>query len=297
LRKNRRHYDALVLKSLSNAFLARMHANRESWYRAFRHGRVAFNILQNTVQIYPEISADAAFGFGLYSYFTAYIKDEYSLVKAVSWMLPAGDRALGLERLQEAAENGVFVKPEAAYFLGHINLHYEKAPDRAETYLTELQENHPRNSFFNRLLLRTYFQQNRQAEATRLNEELLQRYEARAETLSTEQASSSLTEQARRNAVLATLEELYTIRGQLFYQEFNYDEAILAFQEVLSLQPQLTGGAARRHQRIAAYKLGRSYVRQSNKEAAIPYFEALANADSDDGLRELAEAELRRIKE
>lgn len=296
LRTDRKHYDALVLKSLSNAFLARMHANREAWYKAFRHGRIAFNILQNTVELYPEVSADAAFGFGLYSYFTAYIQDEYRLVRAVSWMLPAGDRSLGLERLQEAADEGVFVKPEAAYFLGHIYLHYEGEPDRAETYLRRLREQHPQNSFFSRLLLRTYFRQQRYDEATRLNETLLARYEARREALESGPEPDSTLEQAAHNATLASLEELYTIRGQLHYQQFQYDEALHAFEQVLALRPELAGGASRRHQRVTAYQKGRSHVRQGNPEDAVPYFQLLATSDKDDGLSELAEAELQRIK-
>lgn len=297
LRKDREHFDALVMKSLSNAFMARMYANRESWYKAFRHGRIAFNLLQNTTREYPAISADAAFGFGLYSYFTAYLQDEYRVVRAISWMLPAGDRELGLERLKEASEEGVFVQPEATYFLGHILLHYEEQPDRAETYLLRLREKYPGNSFFNRLLLRTYFRQERADEAAALNEELIRRYQGLVDTAESAESSDSITEQARRNAQKSTLEELYTIRGQLYYQQFEYDEAINAFQEVLTLRQELAGGAGRRHQRITAYQLGRSYVRLGNPEAAIPYFEQLADSDHNDGLGELAKAELGRIRE
>jgi hypothetical protein len=297
LRKDREHYDALVMKSLSNAFMARMYANRESWYKAFRHGRIAFNVLQNTTREYPAVSADAAFGFGLYSYFTAYLQDEYRVVRAISWMLPAGDRELGLQRLQEAADEGVFVQPEATYFLGHILLHYEEEPGRAETYLLRLRENYPRNSFFNRLLLRTYFRQERADEAAEMNDELISRYQSLADSAESEQMNGSITERARRNAQKSTLEELYTIRGQLFYQEFAYDDAINAFQNVLALRPQLASGADRRHQRITAYQLGRSYIRVGNPEAAIPYFEQLAASETNDGLSELAEAELQRIRE
>lgn len=296
LRKDREHYDALVMKSLSNAFLARMYANRESWYKAFRHGRIAFNVLQNTTREYPAVSSDAAFGFGLYSYFTAYLQDEYRVVRAISWMLPAGDRELGLERLKEASQEGIFVQPEATYFLGHIFLHYEEQPGRAETYLLRLRENYPGNSFFNRLLLRTYFRQERADEAAEMNNELISRYQSQVDSAESGQISGSITERARRNAQKSTLEELYTIRGQLFYQEFAYNDAINAFQNVLALQPELAGGADRRHQRITAYQLGRSYVRVGNPEAAIPYFEQLAASDINDGLSELAVGELERIR-
>lgn len=298
LRQERRHFDALVLKALSNAFLARMHANRENWYNAFQHGRLAFNLLQNISRYYPDADADAAFGFGLYSYFTAYLQDEYRVVRAISWMIPDGDRQLGLQRLEQAAQQGVFVKPEATYFLGHIYLHYEKNPARAERYLLQLQQEHPRNSFFNRLLLRTYFRQERMAEASVLNDALLQQYESQLETIQAQDITNApIPEKARHNALLSTLEELYSIRGRLHYQQFSYDEAISAFEKAHALQSRLAGGVERRHQRIAAYQIGRSYVRKGNPEAAEPYFKLLASSNENDGLQELAETELQRISQ
>lgn len=296
LRGDRQHFDGLVLKALSNAFLARMYANRERWYKAFRSGRLAFNLLNTIERQYEEVAADAAFGFGLYSYFTAYLQDEYRLVRAISWMLPDGNRELGLRRLEKAAQDGIFLKPEATYFLGHVYLHYERDPDRAEPHLSALQEHYVRNGFFNRLVLRAYFRQRRYTEAKELTDALLQEYEK--EIVYDEgvpQSSPEFMETARENAVLATLEELHTMRGQIYYQTFSFGEAVEAFEEVRALETQLAGAADRRHQRMATYQLGRSHLRTGNIEAARPLFEALKARDKDDGFTERAETQLRRI--
>ncbi len=150
LHRNRRHKDALVVKTLANGYLSRLYANRGRWYLSFTHGRTALNVLNVLERTYPDLP-DTQFGTGLYLYFTAYVADTNPIVRTVSFMLPAGDRAQGLELLEQAAENSTLTRPEAVYFLGHILLNYENKPDKARGYLLELVERYPQNRVFWRL--------------------------------------------------------------------------------------------------------------------------------------------------
>jgi hypothetical protein len=153
LRRDRRDVDALVIKALANGFLARLYSNRENWYKSLSHARVSLNVMFRIEQLEPDLH-DLQFGLGNYNYFAAYLADEYPLVRPLAWMLPGGDRADGLRRLEIAADSSAFMIPESTYFLGHINLSYERRFDLALGYLTSLAERYPDNGYFRRLLVR-----------------------------------------------------------------------------------------------------------------------------------------------
>ncbi len=247
LRGNRRHLDALVVKSLTNGLMARLHSNRHNWYHSFNHARTALNILFNIEQIYPE-TTDLQFGLGLYRYFAAFLADEYRLVRTFSWMLPEGDRPGGLERLKEAAENSAFFIPESTYFLGHIYLHFEKEYEKAEPFLNTLTENYPNNSYFQRLMLRTHFARRNIIKATELADSLL--------------ANDSF------KSNKAFMEEVHTIRGRLYMRVRNFDRAEEHFKSALSLGEHFPNADKRRYQTQARYFLARVYKDTHRTEQA-----------------------------
>jgi len=273
LRRDRRNLDALVIKSLSNGFLARLHANRGSWYKSLTHGRQAINILFNIEQIYPDVP-DIQFGLGLYNYFSAHLNEQYRVVRAVSWMIPKGDKKEGLERLKVAAEESAYMIPEASYFLGHIYLNYEKDMDLAEAYLTDLIDKYPQNPFFNRLMLRNYYQQREYNKAIKLNDVLIDRFED--------------------DGHLPTLEELYTMRGMLHYRRIQYTEAEAYFLQVLSYSDQLDLGDKRQHQLLARYQLGRLYMRTGKPDMADAQFRHITQLKVDSPIQDRARRMIRK---
>src|SRR5690606_4102369 len=89
LAKHPLHLDALLLKALSNGFMARMHANRDSWIQSLKYGKSASDALSLVEQHYPDI-VDTKFGRGLYLYYAEALPEMYSFLKAFSWMFPEG---------------------------------------------------------------------------------------------------------------------------------------------------------------------------------------------------------------
>lgn len=272
LRRDRRNLDAMVIKALANGFLARLHANRTNWYKSLSHGRQAISLLFTIEQLYPDVP-DVQFGLGLYNYFTAYLNEEYRLVRAVSWMIPSGDKTEGLERLTVAANESAFMRPEATYFLGHIYLHYEQETDLAEQFLTGLVEEYPQNAFFSRLMLRTYYQQRQYGKAIALNDSLIQRFEPLEHK--------------------PTMEELLTMRGMLHFRNRNYGQAEAYFERVMALGQELQKGEARHQQMLTRYHLGLIYSRTNREAESRRMFRSVRDADRDSPLSDRARRMLR----
>lgn len=272
LRRDRRNLDAMVIKALANGFLARLHANRSGWYKSLSHGRQAINLLFAIEKLYPDVP-DVQFGMGLYNYFTAHLNDEYRLVRAVSWMVPSGNKAEGLERLTVAAERSAFMRPEATYFLGHIYLHYEQETELAEQYLTGLITDYPQNAFFSRLMLRTYYQQREYGNAMMLNDSLIERFEPLGHA--------------------PTMEELLTMRGMLHYRDRNYDRAEEFFARVMALRPELQKGEAQHQQMLTRYHLGLIYMRTDREAESRSMFRSVRDADKNSPLSDRAKRMLR----
>src|SRR5690606_26555597 len=98
LAKEPLHLDALLLKALSNGFMARLHANRDNWLQSLKYGKAASDALSLVEQHYPEI-VDAQFGRGLYLYYAEALPEKYNFMRTVSWMFPEGSKTQGLAML------------------------------------------------------------------------------------------------------------------------------------------------------------------------------------------------------
>ncbi|AXI99352.1 Tetratricopeptide repeat-containing protein [Cyclonatronum proteinivorum] len=272
LRRERQNLDALVVKTIAHGFLARLYANRGAWYRSLVHGRQAINLLNGVGQLQPDLP-DLQFGEGLYSYFTAFFHEQYRLVRVISWMVPAGDMEEGLALLRNAAEESAFMVPEAVYFLAHIWLHYENDPETAEVYLNRLMAEYPQNLFFNRLMLRSYYQQSRFQEALQFSGQALERAVAQSDT--------------------AAKEEIYTLRGLIYYRMGQLGQAEQYLRKTLELAPALEKGEVRVQQLRARYQLGRLYERLGRTREAEEQFRFIVNLRTDSPVRQQARRHLR----
>jgi tetratricopeptide (TPR) repeat protein len=123
---------------------------RQERLGAARDGRQVKNALDKTLALAPGL-VDAEFGLGLYEYY-ADIAPTAAKILRVLLMLPGGDRARGLARMQRTRQNGQILADEAAFQLHVVYFWYEnRAPD-AIALLTELVRRHPRNPYFRRVI-------------------------------------------------------------------------------------------------------------------------------------------------
>ncbi|MEO5823089.1 MAG: hypothetical protein ABIT71_21505 [Vicinamibacteraceae bacterium] len=123
---------------------------RQERLGAARDGREVKNALDRTLALAPGL-VDAQFGLGLYEYY-ADIAPPAAKILRVLMMLPGGDRARGLARMQQTRQSGQLLADEAAFQLHVVYFWYEnRAPD-ALALLDELVRRHPRSPYFRRAI-------------------------------------------------------------------------------------------------------------------------------------------------
>lgn len=277
LNENPDDVDAMIVQSVSLAFLGRLQSNREQWLRSFRNARRSVNLVDEIEKIAPD-HPDINFGKGMLLYFSAFLRDEYLAARAFSFVLPKGDRQKGLELLDTVANDGVFFSPESIYFLGHIYLHYEKNYTASLHYIEELIERYPDNPYYIRLLARTYYRNFRHQDALKIIDESLAK-------------TSSM-----RNHEHANMrEELYYIKGRILQDEEKISEAITSYQQSLEASEGLFNYGHRRFQLMAAFHKGESHLIQKEKQLARKDFEFVAKSNSDLAYVERARNVLKRL--
>lgn len=257
LARDSKHLDALLLKTLSNGFMARLHANRDNWIRSLQYGKAASDALSLVEQHYPDI-VDTKFGRGLYLYYAEALPETYSFLKTFSWMFPEGSKQQGLAMLADASKNSTFLRVESTYFLGNILLNYEKKPDAALTYYDQLHHTYPDNAFFTRLYARIHFNQTDNGEALGIMDGLLQ-------TL-------------KPNAPVPLAEELHLLKGRLLFQQGRFGEARRSIEKTRALAAKADGGNNRSQQVVATYYLAEIEQFEGNREAARNLYRSVTRA-------------------
>ena len=123
---------------------------RQERLGAARDGREVKNALDRTLALAPGL-VDAQFGLGLYEYY-ADIAPTAAKILRVLMMLPGGDRARGLARMQRTRQTGQLLDDEAAFQLHVVYFWYENRAADALALLGELVRRHPRNPYFRRAI-------------------------------------------------------------------------------------------------------------------------------------------------
>lgn len=88
------------------------------------------------------------FTTGLYNYYIEAYPEKHPSYKPVVIFFKEGNMPKGLEQLKYCAENAVFLRVEARFFLALLYLNYEKDFDVASEYAAGLYREFPQNSFY-----------------------------------------------------------------------------------------------------------------------------------------------------
>lgn len=147
-------FDAILFKGGAIGFRGRLRGDRRQYLRAANDGRRCLPLLAKSRALEPS-NKDILFGQGIYNYFAEVVPQKHPVVRPAMWLLPNGDRALGIRQLEEVAAEGLYARAEAAYFLAQIYRIFEDDDARALPYLEKLHARYPRNALFHRYLART----------------------------------------------------------------------------------------------------------------------------------------------
>lgn len=259
LRSEPGHPDALIIRSVANGYIARLHANREEWLTSMQFGKNAYQAHQELLQVAPDLS-DNHFAEGMKLYYAAHIPDAYPVVKAVSWFFPEGDKQEGLEELRYAAKNGIFARPEAKYFLANILHHYENEYDQAKRNFAELIDSYPDNGYYRREYLQTLSQLDQYDEILAFSSQTLEYWESKKEEI---------------DPVLES--EVKFWMGRAFYYNGNFAAAKPYLIESVDIGNDLVNREEREVYVLAAYFAGRALERLNENNEAKKYYQIAAD--------------------
>ena len=125
-------------------FRGLMYQRNGSILKAVWDGKKGYSRLEECALQKPDL-VDAQMGFGLFTYLIGKIPKSFRWVVNIIGF--SGDIDLGLKYLRNAAENGVYTKSEATYYLSQF-LSQEGNQDEALSYLNRLLVKHPDNTLF-----------------------------------------------------------------------------------------------------------------------------------------------------
>lgn len=278
LRSNSSHADGLIIKAISNGYLARQHANREGWISSLNYGRKAMNAHEYLMEIQPELE-DLKLAEGLKLYYLAYLPEAYPVVKTVSWTLPDGNKTQGLELLKEASREAVFARAEAIYFMGNINHNYEKNYPAATKSFEQLYSKYPNNNYYVRLLVKNYYRMNRNSEALQVIDSTLTRWKRKS---------------LPYEKVLK--EELMTWKGRILERTNQKTQALENYQRAFELGKTEPQTRNRTRHVISGYSAGKLLYQQGKKGEAESYLIQVLQTDVDSPYKKNARELLARIK-
>ncbi|WP_445664457.1 tetratricopeptide repeat protein [Fodinibius sp. AD559] len=277
LHRQPNHVDGLLIRAISNGYMARQYANREEWITSINYGRKAIQAYNYLLDIQPELN-DLKLAEGLKLYYLDYIPDEYPVVKTVSWALPDGDKKKGLEAIENASKNAIFAQAEAIYFLGNIHYNYEKNFGVAVRNFEKLNQRYPNNSYYVRVLVKSYYKQSRFDEALKVIESNLQRWKEK-----------DLPDPK------VVQEELLTWKGRILEKRERNDEAIDCYTKAFTLGGELPDTENRSFYVVSGYLAGKLLAKNGSKDRAKGILNNVIEAEAEKEYRQQAEELLAEI--
>ena len=264
LRKDSKHADGLIVKAISNGYVARQYANRDEWLNSISSARKALSAHEYLLELQPGL-IDLKLAEGLKLYYLAYLPEAYPVVKTVSWAMPEGNKDKGLEYMRDAAENAIFARAEATYFLGNINYNYQDDYDEAVTYFEELYRNYPHNNYYARMYVGSLYKMGRYDTALKIIENSLIRWQ---------------NNDLPHGDVLK--EELLTWKGRILNRQSNHARAIEAFQEAFQAGESLPNTKHRSFYVASGYYLGKLHHDRSSYSEARKYLSKVEDCKTGD---------------
>lgn len=177
LKQDKNNFDAWFFKGAALGFRGRLRSNRGQWFKAARDGKGAMAYVHKIAKR-DTVNNDFIFGKGVYDYFAWAVPRKYPVVRPLMGLFPKGDRDRGLRSLERTANEGVFIKAEATYFLFQIFYFYEPDYRKSLDYISRLHERYPENPLFHGYLGRVHARWGRWDQADTTFTSLLQKYRA-----------------------------------------------------------------------------------------------------------------------
>ena len=188
------------------------------------------------------------FTTGLYNYYIMAYPEKHPIYKPVALLFRKGDKEYGINQLKFCAENSIFLRVEARFFLSLINLNFENNIKEASAQASLLYREFPNNSIYTALYAQLLMLDNKFP----LADVLINHLENKKDEYSIMMA--------------------YILRA-IYLEKYNkkYDEAFSKFEKGYKSSQQF-GELAKYYTAMSLMGMGRYYQRQSDFSAANRLF-------------------------
>lgn len=166
--------EAAFFLAAGYGFQSRLYSERKSWTKAAWAGRNALKYMDLS-RGEEEFNPELLLGDALFNYFSEWIPENYPLLRPVMALFPKGNKKLGLQQLEEVANNAFYTRVEAQYFLFRLYASEEKEPFKALQISEYLHEKFPNNPYFHRSYARHLYAVGRWNESVQQSKEILDR--------------------------------------------------------------------------------------------------------------------------
>ena len=170
--KGNKNPEAMYAYFSAEALLAKLDNFDHANFGAAGHAKNAYPYIKRCTE-YQQQYPDFYMVSGLYNYYREEYPEIHPFYKTVAWVMKHGDKNLGIKQLSVAAQQSLFSKAEAGFYLGHILLDYEKNPQAALPILQKTAATHPDNLFLNAKYADALLVANRPAQALPIMARLL----------------------------------------------------------------------------------------------------------------------------
>jgi tetratricopeptide (TPR) repeat protein len=129
---------------MAYALQARLEGLRGKDVATARAGKKMRTFLMGALKDDPNL-VDANLGLGIYNFYIDTLPPAIKVLRALG-NVPGGNKELGLQQMQKAAESGDLVREEARFFLAkNYSLNRVKKYEKALAIFDQLTRDHPRN--------------------------------------------------------------------------------------------------------------------------------------------------------
>lgn len=145
--KNEEDIEAAFFCSASLGFLAAAEANNNNFMKAVSYAKKAYHFLKIGIEAVDH-QPEFLYAAGIYHYYRIVYPELHPIIKPFMWFFMDGDRKLGIQQLEKAGKQAVFVKNEALFYLPYVFNKYEGNPAMGLAINKQLTDDYPNNLIY-----------------------------------------------------------------------------------------------------------------------------------------------------
>jgi hypothetical protein len=147
LKKDETNVDGIFFDLLARLMLMEYYADNDLSKKVISQISPAYKMMRMGFLLKDQFS-DFYYSTGLYNYYREEYPEAYPRFKAIAIFFPKGDKKIGLEQLEYAGENSIFLGAESMSYLYYIYMYYERKYSAALDYAKILNKKFPNNPIY-----------------------------------------------------------------------------------------------------------------------------------------------------